>query len=69
VALVNTYLKERSTDKIKSLRVDQNSIALFKNLKTETGVFVIPTKVSVFQSYDFTTDINGILQDIKSRIV
>jgi hypothetical protein len=48
--------------------VDENSLAFFKNLKTETGVLVIPTKVSVFQSYDFTRDINGILSDIKARI-
>jgi hypothetical protein len=69
VALVDKYLEQRSTDKIKSLKVDQNSIALFKNLKTESGVFVIPTKISVFQSYDFMTDINNILSDIKLRIV
>ena len=69
IDLVNKYLDERSTDKIKSLKVDSNSIALFPGLKTESGVFVIPTKVSVLQSYDFQRDINGIVSDIKSRIV
>lgn len=68
IDLVNTYLKQRSTENIKSLRVDENSLAFFKNLTTETGVLVIPTKVSVFQTYDFTRDINGILSDIKARI-
>jgi hypothetical protein len=67
--LVHLYLQQRSTDKIKSLTIDKNSISFFKNLKAESGVFVVPTKVSVLQSYDFTTDINGILPDIKSRVV
>ncbi len=69
LTLFSTYLKQRSTDKIKALKVDQNSITFFKNIKSESGVFIVPTKVSVFQSYDFFTDINGILPDIKSRIV
>jgi hypothetical protein len=70
IALINKYLDQRSTDKIKSLKIDQNSIAFFKNMKTETGgVLVIPTKVAVLQSYDFHRDINNILSDIKSRIV
>lgn len=67
--LVNLYLQQRSTDKIKSLTIDKNSISFFKSIKTESGVLVVPTKVSVLQSYDFTTDINGILSDIRSRIV
>ena len=69
VALVNSYLQQRSTDKLKSLRIDANSISIFNNLKTETGALVMPTKISVFQSYDFKTDLNGIIADIKSRIV
>lgn len=70
ITLINKYLDQRSTDKIKSLKVDQNSIAFFKNMKAETGwVLVIPTKVAVMQSYDFHRDINSILSDIKSRII
>jgi hypothetical protein len=70
IDLVTTYLNQRSTDKIKSLKIDQNSISFFTNLKAETGgVLVIPTKVSVLQSYDFHRDINWIIPDIKSRIV
>jgi len=69
VRLVNEFLQARSTDKIRSRKIDENSIAFFKNLKTETGVFVIPTKIGVIQSYDFTRDINGIVPDLKARIV
>ncbi|MEI8090733.1 MAG: hypothetical protein WCG98_00250 [bacterium] len=45
ISLVNGYLQARTTDKIKSRSVDENSIAFFKNLKSESGVLVIPTKV------------------------
>ena len=38
-------------------------------MKSDSGVLVIPTKVAVLQSYDFHRDINGILSDIKSRII
>jgi len=69
VSLINTYLTQRSTDKIKALRIDENSISFFKTMKVETWVFVIPTKVSVLQSYDFRRDINGIIPDIKTRLV
>jgi len=66
---VTQYLQARSTDKIKTLNIDKNSISFFKSIKAESGILVVPTKVSVLQSYDFSRDINGILPDIKSRIV
>ncbi|MCX6823425.1 MAG: hypothetical protein NTX91_05570 [candidate division SR1 bacterium] len=70
ITLINKYLSDRSTDKIKSLKIDQNSIGFFSTMKIETGgVLVIPTKAAVMQSYDFQRDINGILSDIKSRIL
>ena len=67
--LASLFVQQRSTDKLKSVTIDPNSIAFFKSIKAETGALVIPTKISVLQSYDFQRDMNGILPDIKSRIV
>lgn len=57
-------------DKMKIFEIDMSSISFFQNMKQETGnVFVIPTKIDIKQSYDFSKDINGILPDMKERIV
>jgi len=56
-------------DKMKVSQVDTSSIVFFNDIKQETGhIFVIPTKVDIKQSYDFTKDINNILPDLKERI-
>ncbi len=67
--VVDTYVKQRMYDKMKVFQVDTSSIVFFKDMKQETGhIFVIPTKVDIKQSYDFTKDINNILPDLKERI-
>ena len=54
---------------MKVSQVDTSSIVFFNDIKQETGhIFVIPTKVDIKQSYDFTKDINNILPDLKERI-
>ncbi len=67
--VVDTYVKQRMYDKMKVFQVDTSSIVFFKDMKQETGhIFVIPTKVDIKQSYDFSKDINNILPDLKERI-
>jgi len=68
--VVDKYVKQRLYDKMKVFEVDNSSIVFFKDMKQETGhIFVIPTKVDIKQSYDFSKDINRILPDMKERIV
>ena len=68
--VVNTYVKQRLYDKMKVFEVDNSSIVFFKDMNNEPwGIFVLPTKVDIKQSYDFAKDINGILPDMKERIV
>ena len=70
LAVVDRYVKQRLYDKMKNFEVDNSSIVFFKDMKNESwNVFVIPTKVEIKQSYDFSKDINGILPDMKDRIV
>ncbi len=70
LAVVDKYVKQRLYDKMKVFDVDTSSIVFFKTMKEEVWhVLIIPTKVDIKQSYDFTKDINGILPDMKERIV
>ncbi len=70
MVIVDKYVKQRIYDKMKLFEIDTSSTVMFKNMTTETwGIFVIPTKVDIKQSYDFSKDINGIVPDIKDRIV
>jgi hypothetical protein len=70
LSVVDRYVKQRLYDKMKVFEVDTSSIVFFKDMKAESwNVFIIPTKVDIKQSYDFAKDINGILPDMKDRIV
>ncbi len=70
LAVVDRYVKQRLYDKMKVFEVDTSSIVFFTDMKAESwNVFIIPTKVDIKQSYDFAKDINGILPDMKDRIV
>lgn len=70
LAMVNKYVQQRQYDKMKVSTIDTSSIAFFKGMKIQTGyVFIVPTKVDIKQYYNFTKDINGIVPDMKDRIV
>lgn len=70
LAAVDKYVKQRLYDKMKVFEVDDSSIVFFKDISKETwAVFVIPTKVEIKQSYDFSKDINNIVSDMKERVV
>lgn len=65
------YMQQRPSDKTQLLSIDKNSLAFFDDdWITETDwTYIVPTKIDVIQWYDFSKDINGILDDIKSHIV
>ncbi len=70
LAVVDRYVKQRMFDKMKVFEIDTSSIVFFKDMSQETGnIFIISTKIDIKQSYDFSKDINGILPDMKDRIV
>jgi len=70
LSVVNTYVKQRLYDKMKVFQVDESSIVFFQDMKQETwNILVIPTKIDIKQSYDFTKDINNILPDMKEHII
>lgn len=64
------YVQERQSDTIQLISINPNSLSFIQDLKwvIQDSVFVIPTKVSVLQGYDFKRDRRGILPAIKERI-
>jgi hypothetical protein len=66
---IRKYLSQRPSEKVEFVNVDKSSIVFFNDIKEDEWVYIIPTKVNVVQWYNFTKDINGVLDGIKSRIL
>ena len=78
------YVRARQADSIQLISIDPNSLSfLYENLKSETlvaqlsgeksqiwsnALYILPTKVSILQGYDFKRDIKGILPSIKNLV-
>jgi len=69
LSTVNTYIKQRPSEKVQLVTIDTNTLSFFDNIKFVDGVYVIPTKIDIVQGYDFEHDINSILEDIKTKIL
>lgn len=64
------YLKQRPSDKVKLLTIDKSSIVFFSNIKQDPlWAYIIPTKLTIIQWYDFQKDINNIIESIKNNII
>ena len=70
LGLVHTYVTQRLYDKMKVFEIDESSVVFFDDMKQDTWhIFIIPTKVDIKQSYDFSKDINNIVPDMKEHIL
>lgn len=79
-----SYVRQRQADSIQLISIDPNSLNfLYENLKTEPIIaqlsgnnneswslplYILPTKVSILQGYDFSRDIKSILSSLKNLI-
>lgn len=65
------YIQQRPSEKSKFISLDQNSLVFYEEdgSSDDKGVYVVPTKIQAIQWYDFTKDINGIIDEIKDHIV
>lgn len=64
------YLKQRPSDKVKLITIDRSSVVFFSTIKKDAlWAYIIPTKLTIIQWYDFQKDINNILDTIKTSIV
>jgi len=62
------YTEQRPSEKTNVISIDRNSLVFYSDIKTVDNLFVIPTKISVIQGYDFQTDVNKVAENIKNRI-
>jgi hypothetical protein len=67
---IQNYLAQRAADNRKLINIDKKSLVFFDNMKLDTEwAYIIPTKISIIEWYDFDKDINGVVDDLKSNIV
>lgn len=71
VAAFSEYIQQRPSEKSKFISLDQNSLTFYEDdwSSDNKWVYVVPTKIQVIQWYDFSKDINWILDEIKDHIV
>jgi len=63
------YTEQRPSDKMNIIGIDKNSLIFYSDIRIIDNLYVIPTKISIIQGYDFQEDINKIVEGIKDRIV
>lgn len=64
------YLQQRPSDKVKLITIDKSSIVFYSTIKKDhLWAYIIPTKLTIIQGYDFDKDVNNILSTIKTSIV
>jgi len=65
------YIQQRPSEKSKFISLDKNSLVFYEDDGSSDSkwVFVVPTKIQVIQWYDFSKDINWLLDEIKDHIV
>ena len=73
---LNTYIRERPSEKVQVLSIDKNSIKFIKDtssfeeweIKKNGNTLIIATQISIIQGYDFKQDTNRLLPDIKDNV-
>lgn len=69
-AQTQLYLQQRPSDKVKLITIDKASVVFFSTIKKDAlWAYIIPTKLTIIQWYDFDKDVNNILDTIKTSIV
>jgi hypothetical protein len=65
------YVSERQSDSIELISINPNSLIFIQELSWINGsdrVFMIPTKVSIYQGYDFKRDVKWIIPAIRTNV-
>lgn len=68
MSAVYKFTAERPNQSFSLLEIDRNSTVLFDRFISSTGVYIIPTKVNTVRWYNFTSDVGGIKNQIKTKI-
>ena len=64
------YVKERQSDSIELISINPNSLVFIQDFSRviDGSIFMIPTKVTIFQWYDFKRDVKWIIPSIKTNV-
>jgi hypothetical protein len=65
---IQVYLKERNSPYTLLHTIDLSSIQLFEKKEVGSGVYEIPTKITLIRGYNFNQDPNAIISEIRERI-
>jgi hypothetical protein len=65
---VNRYFAQRSTQSLRLVSIQPESLKMFDPIVVATGVYSIPMTVSTFRSYNFQSDVGGVLSQITQAI-
>lgn len=65
---INHYFAQRSTQSLRLVSIQPESLKMFEPIVITTWVYSIPMTVSTFRSYNFQSDIGGILSQITQDI-
>lgn len=65
------YIYERQSDNRELISIDRNSFAFIEqpSYLVAQEVFMIPTKMTILQGYDFQRDTKGIIPELKNKII
>lgn len=71
ISAFSKYIQQRPSEKTRFISLDKNSLVFYEDdwSMNNEKVFVVPTKIQAIQWYDFSKDINWILNEIKDHIV
>lgn len=62
------YLQQRATSNIKKSWLSLERMDFYESREISTGVYILPTTIQTFETYDFTKDSYGISEKLKYAI-
>lgn len=65
---INRYFAQRSTQSLRLVSIQSDSLKMFEPIVVTTGVYSIPMSVSTFWSYNFESDVWGIQAQLAQSI-
>lgn len=65
---INSYFAQRSTQSLHLVSIQPESLKMFDPIIVSTGVYSIPMTVSTFWSYNFQSDVGGIVAQLTQSI-
>ena len=65
---VSRYFAQRSTQSLRLVSIQPESLKMFEPIVVATGIYSIPMTISTFRSYNFQSDVWGVMSQITQRI-